>query len=578
MIEHKFNLLGSGVTINNPIDWHLDFKSGYRWPKGKFYKDYVQVDLSNNADVKVPRELSRSHHFLWLGQAYLITEDEKYAKEIINQISHWIDENPVMYSINWGCAMDVAIRAVNWMYAINMIINSNEVRDSFIKELVRSLYAHGYFIYHNLEKGYPYSGNHYAANLAGLIFLGAFFKDIKDGEIWFCNGLKEFYKEIRSQVLPSGVHFERSTSYHRLVLELFFYTYLMLKRTGQNIPLDIRYRIDQMFIFTIHYIKPDGYAPLIGDEDNGQFLSFNPERLKRDHRYLLSLAAVEYNKPLYKKYSAGIIDELFFFLHSNSYETFKKLPATSQILLSKAFPDAGFCIIRNKKIYIFINNSGATKYTDQTKKWGSHAHADLLSFELAYGNESFLVDPGTFNYTAHAKDRDIFRGTKMHNTLMIDHNNQHIFPGNDIFKCTQIAKPVKFTYEFSEENDVFKGSHDGYERLDEPVLHHRTFSLIKGIDEVEIIDLLSGKGKHKLEWNFHFDTRIDFEIFKNYIRTNNASGNNMEIKFYSTFPITLKKVKDWVSKSYGIKESTVSLVVCADTIVPCRILFNISFV
>ena len=65
------------------------------------------VDNSNNADVKVPRELSRSHHLLWLGQAYLLTKNEKYVNEFIFQIENWIDENPIMKSINWGCAMDV---------------------------------------------------------------------------------------------------------------------------------------------------------------------------------------------------------------------------------------------------------------------------------------------------------------------------------------------------------------------------------------------------------------------------------------------------------------------------------------
>ena len=32
--RHEFNLLGSGVTDwGNPIDWHIDPVSGYRWPQ-----------------------------------------------------------------------------------------------------------------------------------------------------------------------------------------------------------------------------------------------------------------------------------------------------------------------------------------------------------------------------------------------------------------------------------------------------------------------------------------------------------------------------------------------------------------
>ena len=39
-----FNILGSDKIELEPIDWHVDFKSGYRWHPGKFYKDYIQVN------------------------------------------------------------------------------------------------------------------------------------------------------------------------------------------------------------------------------------------------------------------------------------------------------------------------------------------------------------------------------------------------------------------------------------------------------------------------------------------------------------------------------------------------------
>ena len=174
IVDHKFDLLGSGITKLEPLDWHKDFKSGFKWEKGKFYQDYIQVDLSNNADVKVPRELSRSHHLLWLGQAYLLTKNEKYVNEFIFQIENWIDENPIMKSINWGCAMDVSIRAINWIYALNMFINSVNISESFIKKINCSLFEHGWFIYRNLEKGIPNSGNHYVSNIVGLLYLGSF--------------------------------------------------------------------------------------------------------------------------------------------------------------------------------------------------------------------------------------------------------------------------------------------------------------------------------------------------------------------------------------------------------------------
>ncbi|HPQ22143.1 MAG TPA: heparinase II/III family protein, partial [Saprospiraceae bacterium] len=237
-IDHRFDILGSGIVRVDPIDWHTDFKTRFTWRKGIFYKKYIKVDLSNSADIKVVWELSRCHQLIWLGEAYLISHDEKYAKEVINQIEHWIEENPLMYSINWTCSMEVAIRAVNWIYALNMVISARCIKEDFIKKVYKSLYEHGFFIFNNFEKTFPYASNHYAANICGLLFISQFFDNLKAGNRWFDFAINEYYYEIRNEILPTGVHFERSISYHRLMVELFFYTYLMVSRTGNPVPLD----------------------------------------------------------------------------------------------------------------------------------------------------------------------------------------------------------------------------------------------------------------------------------------------------------------------------------------------------
>ena len=115
--------------------------------------------------------------------------------------------------------------------------------------------------------------------------------------------MQEYFNEVRSQILPSGSHFERSTSYHRLMTELFFYSYLLLKRDGVYIPTDIKYRVKSMFDFTLNYTRPDGKSPIIGDNDDGRLLPFAKYPFD-DHRYLLGVESVTYSEPLYKKYSS----------------------------------------------------------------------------------------------------------------------------------------------------------------------------------------------------------------------------------------------------------------------------------
>ncbi|GAH50185.1 unnamed protein product, partial [marine sediment metagenome] len=50
----------------NPINWHLDFKSGYVWDRNTWYKK-IKTGHLPGVDIKVPWELSRFHHLTTLG-------------------------------------------------------------------------------------------------------------------------------------------------------------------------------------------------------------------------------------------------------------------------------------------------------------------------------------------------------------------------------------------------------------------------------------------------------------------------------------------------------------------------------
>lgn len=417
-LEHRFTILGSNGEVLEPFVWNKDIKTGFIWPNGKFYLDYRIVDPNNNADVKVPWELSRCHHLLWLGEAYVLTEKEVYAKEIVDEISDWIDNNRFMYSINWTCAMDVAIRAVNWMYALCMIRNSNVFTNQFAEKVSASLYQHGYYIINNLEKRFPYSHNHYDSDLAGLVYLGLLFNKTKRGKQWLGFATTELFQEIRVQVLPSGAQFERSISYHRLVTELFSYPVYALQRTQFAIPKDILCRLESMYSYVNAYLPSNGLAPTIEDNDDGRFLPFVPRDL-RCHSYLVDLQSID-NQIV--SFGCQIL--------------FDEQKTTSSRLVN----DAGFAIMKMDDAYICMSNGGQGQFETPEKKVGSHTHNDLLSFVLSLGEDDVIVDPGTYVYTADCKQRNYFRSTGKHNTVVVDDEEQNILPAKDMFIIEKNAR------------------------------------------------------------------------------------------------------------------------------------------
>jgi len=301
LISGDFKIFSKQINFKDGIDWHIDFNSGFRWPKGKLYSKYKQVDIKTNADVKYPRELSRCHHFLCLGEAYILTNDEKYTKEFIDEVKSWIGENPYKKSINWACSMDIAIRASNWIYSLRMFVESPLVTNDFIHEIITSLYLHGRFIYEHPEKNRVYNGNHYLSDLAGQILIALLFEDVDNDEtkLWKENGIYELFKEIRLQILPTGFTYERTTNYHRLVTELISYTIIVLKNNQIEIPQDISFRIKRMFEIILNYMHSEGYAPIIGDQDSGRFLPFYTYNINYQ-KYLMNIGAVLFDDGIFK--------------------------------------------------------------------------------------------------------------------------------------------------------------------------------------------------------------------------------------------------------------------------------------
>lgn len=533
-LKNRFNCLGSGWVTVDPISWNIDLKTRQEWPQNLFYLKQ-RVNTPQGADIKMPWELSRGHFLLWLGEAYFFTKDERYAQRIVGLIDDWIDNNPLMYTVNWACPMDVAIRAVNWMYSICMISQSDALTDYFANKVSKSLYQHGYFICHNFEKSILWSNNHYTSDLVGLIYISTLFNHICRARKWQHNAIKEFYEETRKQILPSGVHYEKSISYHRLMVELTSYSLSMLIRIGEHIPEDIINITQKMYDFVGEYIKPNGMAPLLADNDDGRFLPFTYGSFL-DHRYLLDGDGID----------RRIID--------NGIESPFNLRYTKQ---SMFYDDAGIAIVKKHNVYLLINNSGYSKYDDTSKNnIGTHTHNDQLSFELSIGKDDIIIDPGTFVYTSSIISRNEFRSTKKHNTLMVDDEEQNLLSVTSAFSMTKNNKNRRLDVN----DNIVIGS---YETINGGLRHERKFVLSEGL--LEISDYLHKDGVgHHGKLFFHLSDKINNSIkYGDSVHVELPScvvyfrwtAQNTKVK------MTTQIVDDTYSPSYNIGIPTKSLMV-----------------
>jgi hypothetical protein len=224
-----------------PLDWHLDFKSGYRWPENTWYQD-IPYGHEPGVDIKVPWELARMQHLPQLAWAYALSQGglikgapaAEYLKEFSNQVLDFIAANPPRFGVNWNSTMDVAIRVANWLVTYDLFrAYGGDFGLPFEQVFVRSLYEHGRHIRGNLEWSYELRSNHYLSNIAGLLFVAAYLPRSRETDGWLSFGVRELIKEVAGQFLPDGANFEASTSYHRLAGELVIYATALVGADGR---------------------------------------------------------------------------------------------------------------------------------------------------------------------------------------------------------------------------------------------------------------------------------------------------------------------------------------------------------
>jgi len=223
-----------------PIDWHLDFKSGYRWSEDTWYLD-IPYGQQVGVDVKVPWELARMQHLPQLAWAYALAEKGEtgfyphqiYAREFRNQVLDFIATNPPRFGVNWCCTMDVGIRVANWLVTYDLFRASGAEFDAqFEAEFRRSVYQHGLHIINNLEWSPELRSNHYLANIVGLLFVAAYLPRTPVTDNWLAFAIQELIAEVECQFYPDGANFEASTSYHRLSAEMVTYATALVLGLG----------------------------------------------------------------------------------------------------------------------------------------------------------------------------------------------------------------------------------------------------------------------------------------------------------------------------------------------------------
>ena len=519
ILQHKFDIFGIVADFGNPVNTHLDIKTGKTWPLN-FWDDIDYRDGNTVGGIKFAWEFNRLNHLPILAVAYLITKKNKYLLEIFTELDQWLKANPYPFGINWISGIESGIRLVNLFYALK-IIGRNLLKEEQEINVLQFVWLNASHLYRYPSK-YSSSGNHALAEALGLFVAGTAFPCLKGAHKWKTFGKKVLEREVLRQIYPDGSSFEHTIPYLQFVADHFLIYYLICKEYNEHIDGMVEERLKAICKFISNILDIKGNIPMIGDDDDGFLLKL----WSGEHNNFLSLlntCAILFKKPEWIHPAAGLDTKTSILIGNSAEYEWKKLKNLQGWQKESCyFKDAGLAVIsdnKSEKEIMFVGHCGA----HIPGEGGGHRHADALSFCLSVNGQLFFVDPGTYLYHSGGRWRKYFRSTVSHNTVEIDDKDQveqiADFMFDDFYHIHNV--------QFAEKDNmiIWTAEHDGYNRLSDPVIHQREVIFDKEDKTFIIIDRLKCKGKHKIKLLFHVhpDVKVISDINNSYQLTSETA-------------------------------------------------------
>ena len=303
-----------------------------------------------------------------LAAAYRETGEAKYYEKFRDYCLRWMEDNEDGTGDGWH-PYTISLRLTNLWICMDGLGEIFRKDEKFTQKLGDSMYAQYLHLQKKLEL--HLLGNHYLENLKAVMLGALYFKE---------PGIYAEYKsrlqeELKEQILPDGVHYERSIMYHKIVLEDVMRAAKGVKDADQLFYQELSALLQPMTDAMYSLEEGMGHTPLFNDAGDNVA------------RSMLSLLAA-----LREEFSIAPVNK-------------------------NAFPDAGYYCLRHQGLKILMDAGEiAPDYMP------GHGHCDGLSFELSVDQHPVFVNSGTGQYQGSL--RGYFRSTRAHNTVVIEGEEQ----------------------------------------------------------------------------------------------------------------------------------------------------------
>ena len=563
--------------VGVPTAWNRDPETGVTGPL-LYAGDIAITNREQVGDIKHVWELNRHLHLVRLAQAWVVSRDVRWLHALEQQLRSWLDQCPPLTGPNWTSSLELGIRLVNWSLLWQLVggeaspLFAGESGQKLRADWLGSIHAHCRTIARHLSR-HSSANNHLIGELTGLYVGAATWPCWKESSEWLAQARRELEREAQLQFSRDGVNREQAFAYHIFSSEFLFVAGLLGQAIGQPFPRPYWASLQRALRFLRSVRDRGGHLPAVGDADDGCVFRLDASGKDRAAQ-LLALGDTVFGP------APDTHPGVRWLLHA--------LPGTRpdcdphEVDTGWAFPDGGY--------FLFGNHFGEENEIKGLLDCGplgylgiaAHGHADALALTLSVAGEECLIDPGTYSYWQEQKWRDYFRGTSAHNTVRIDGQDQSSSGGRFMWlrkAQAHIDRMPSSPHEFD-----FRGSHDGYTRLADPVRHMRSVRFDGASNTLTVRDEVSARKQHKVEQFWHFAPELDVRLTshglsvrgKRFVLQMQASGADLQLELVRGAE---NPPLGWCSRTYESKRPCEVLrITSVSSAVPVECRFTITFI
>jgi hypothetical protein len=347
--DRRFQFLNKELHLPS-IDWGSRYVS-HLWSYNLHYFDY-SIDLA---------------------AAFRRDRDPRYLENLVELIQSWIDGATPGRGDGWQ-AYPTSLRTVNWLLAASLV--HEDLPASFLARLSGSVASQLVWLDRILEK--DVDANHLLKNLKALAIGGMTGRGPVGQRL--VDFPARFVAELKRQLTPDGLHYERSPLYHAIALRDALDCLPLLKCCQPARAVELEAIIVGMGRPLQLLSRLDGSLHLFGDTANWE-VPIEP-----------LLRAVSG----FQKDGAASADGAWM-LPASGYHGWSDHKKGERIVITCSEPSPA-------------HQPG-------------HSHCDILSFELDIGGHPLIVDSGVSGYESDPL-REYVRSTRAHNTFGISGKEQ----------------------------------------------------------------------------------------------------------------------------------------------------------